>query len=275
MVRLQRVVPAGAAAVFAKLEQFNPSGSMEDRLAARVVERAAVEGLLKHGGTIVDEAGPDLAIALALACAVRGYPLHVVVSDELTREKRMLLKSSGCKVTFSPGSDGAEGARRRIEQITAETPGGFSLLGLLRERVVEQEHREIADEIIEAAEAEHVSVDAWVSEGSAGSAHAAIARGLKSRYPGLRRVAVVMGKGSSGSAPLGEADEEVVRVSPADAWNARGRLGREEGILSGVSSGAVLVAALKTAQEIGNQGCVFALFPDAGERYFSLAGKMR
>ena len=278
-VHLGRIVGQTDAAVFAKLEQFNPSGSIKDRVAVPILDRALAEGTVRAGGLVIEATQGNSGIAVALACAVRGLSLVLVVPEGLPAEKQMLLKRFGAKLLTTPASEGMPGAVRRADELARSTPNAFCPRLLSNPMTAEIHERTTAAEIIASAEAEETPIDAFVACVASGGTFVAIARALRRRYPEIRCIAV---EGPSGNEGEDEYTEPVtiagldprdalVPVSGVEAWAARSRLAREEGILTGLPGGAVLHAALAAARDLGPGKTVYALLGDSGDRYFSLA----
>ncbi|MEJ7598956.1 MAG: cysteine synthase family protein [Kofleriaceae bacterium] len=280
-VQLGRIVGAMDATVFAKLEQFNPSGSIKDRVAAPILDRALAEGAVRVGGIVIEATQGNSGIAMALACAVRGLSLVLVVPEGLPAEKQMLLRLYGAKLLTTPASEGMPGAVRRADELAHNTPAAFCPRMLSNPMTGEIHERTTAAEIIAAAEAQATPIDAFVACVASGATFVAIARAIRRRYPDVRCIAV---DGPSGndcedeyqpeSAPHTWLDprDTLVPVSGAEAWAARSRLAREEGILTGLPGGSVLHVALEVARDLGPGKTVYALLGDGGDRYFSLAG---
>jgi cysteine synthase len=265
-VRIRRLTRPVDATVFAKLEQFNPSGTIEDRAALPRIDRALRGGTLQKNNLVVEAMESDGGIALALACAARGISLVLATPEGLTAEKRMLLRSCCQKVVFTPASEGLGGATRKASEL-ASTIQGARRLPPLSDVDVTSCGVSLAREIAAAGDAEGVMVDGFVVPLGANGVTAA-AQALAERYPGVQCVAV------GAPAEAGARDEaayRVVTVPEREAWEARTRVAREEGILAGMSSGAVLAAALALARDLGAGKSVFAILADTGERYFSLS----
>ncbi len=266
-MRLRRVASEHDASLFVKLEQFNPSGTVEDRVADALLSQALRSGRIRSGQLLVEGATPNQAISLALACAVHGISLQVVVPDDLTREIRMLLRSHGARVDTTPAGEGIVATRRRADEIRRGTPNAVTL-GVGAEDLGARAHADgTAAELIAAAKAEGLEMDAFVAEAEPQATQLAIATALRAHWPNLSVVAVHCGDASP------PRDLGVTTVSPRRAWSARMRVAREEGILAGLTSGAVLAAAMDTARSLGPGKTVWALVGESGERHFSLSGK--
>jgi len=287
MVRLTRVVPAGSAAVFAKLEAFNPGCSVKDRIAVSMIEAAEHDGRLKPGGRVVEPTSGNTGIGLALVCAVKGYRLTLVVPDSTSLEHRQSLESYGAEVVLTPTKDGIAFAVRRAHEL-AERDGAV-LLQQFENPANPTAHREgTGRELLEAFP--QGGPDAFVAGVGTGGTITGVAQVLRAARPGVRIVAVepkrsaVLSGGSAGPTRIQglgagfvpavldrSAYDSVETVSDEEAWAMRRRLAREEGILAGISSGAATVAALRIAQQLGPGHSVATVFGDTGERYFPMA----
>lgn len=289
IVELRRVVPRGGARVMAKLESTNPTGSMKDRVARAMVERAAADGRLTPGGTVVEYTAGTTGVSLALVCAALGYKAHFVFSDAFSEEKRNTMRAYGAELTDVP-SDNRKINQQLIKAMIARAgeisraPGHW-WSDQLNNADGEAGYHGLGDEIWAQTGGR---VDAFVhSVGTAHSIHGA-ARALRRHRPGIRVMAVepaesaVLSGGASGShniegigigftPPLwkpGEVDE-VMSVSTADAKAMARRLAREEAVFAGSSTGANVVAALRVAERLGPGATVVTIVVDSGLRYLS------
>ncbi len=283
LVRLRRLAPRGAAEVWAKLERFNPGGSVKDRIALAMVEAAEQAGLLGPGGVIVEPTSGNTGIGLAMVAAVKGYRLILTMPDTMTAERRSLMKAYGAELVLTPGDQGMNGAIAKAEALVREH-GGFMPQQFRNLANPEVHRRTTAVEIL--SDLSHL--DAFVSGVGTGGTVTGVGQVLKQRLPGVRVVAVepagspVLSGGSSGKHKIpgigagfvpdvldtGVLDE-IVRVDDADAWETARRLAREEGILAGISSGAAAWAAVEVARRLGEGKVVVVMLPDTGERYLT------
>ena len=289
MVELVRVVPAGSARIFVKLEFANPTGSMKDRMARSAIEAAALDGRLRAGDTIVEYTAGTTGVSLAFVCAALGYGLHIVFSDAFSVEKRLTMRAFGAYVE-DVASDAGQINEKLIKRMIARaaevaaTPGHWWCDQLNNHDAVVGYHA-LGDEIWTQTDGR---VDVFVhSVGTAHSIHGT-ARALRAHHRELTVVAVepaesaVLSGGPTGShriegmgigfvPPLWEPDEvdEIQTVSTEDAMAMARRLAREEGLFAGTSSGANVVAALRIAQRLGPDSSVVTILCDSGLRYLS------
>jgi cysteine synthase A len=283
LVRLNRLPPVGAAAVWAKLESFNPAGSVKDRIAKVMIEAAEETGALGPGGVIVEPTSGNTGIGLAMAAAVKGYRLILVMPDTVSAERSALLKAYGAEVRLTSGMTGMKGAIATAEELAREH-GYFMPLQFSNPANPEVHRRTTAAEIL--AQVGHL--DAFVAGAGTGGTITGVGEILKQKIPHAR-IVVVEPAGSpviSGGAPgkhkiqgigagfipevLNTAViDQIMTVTDEDAAETARRLAREEGILSGISSGAAAWAAIQVAQELGSDQVVVVVLPDTGERYLS------
>jgi cysteine synthase A len=288
MVRLARVARGGAA-VYAKLESFNPGGSVKDRIARAMIEAAERDGRLAPGGRVVEPTSGNTGVGLALACAVKGYPLTLVMPDSTSLEHRQVLEAYGAELVLTPAEDGMPASVARARELAARE--GAFLPQQFENPANPAAHREgTARELVAAFEALPAWPDAFVAGVGTGGTLSGVAPAIRAGGREVLVVAVepascaVLSGGSPGTTRIQglgagfvpavldrSAYDRVETVSDESAWEMKVRLAREEGILAGVSSGAAAVAALRIARELGPGRIVVTVFPDTGERYFSIA----
>lgn len=287
MVRLNHIVKDGWADVYAKLESFNPGGSVKDRISLSMIEAAERDGILRPGGTIVEPTSGNTGIGLALVCAVRKYRLILTMPESMSIERRSLLAAYGAELVLTPAQEGMDGAIRWAEELKGQNPDYFMPQQFKNPANPDAHRKTTALEIIEAMGSR--SVDAFVAGVGTGGTITGTGEVLKERFPGIK-VFAVEPKGSpvlSGGRPgphkiqgIGagfipevlnrKVFDEVIQVSDDDAYDTSKRLAKEEGLLCGVSSGANAFAAFQVASRLGKGKNVVAIFPDTGERYFSM-----
>lgn len=289
LVELVRVVPEGSARVLAKLEWANPTGSMKDRMAASVIAGAEARGLLARGDTVVEYTAGTTGVALAFVCAAKGYRFHAVFSDAFSDEKRRTMEAFGAKVEDIP-SDRKQITEQLIKAMierageVSEQPGHW-WCDQLNNHDASAGYLPLGDEISRQADR---PVDAFVHAVSTSHSIHGAARALRAHNPQVHVTAVepaesaVLSGGPTGShriegigigfiPPLWQPDEvdAIELVTSADAMAMSRRLAREEGIFSGTSSGANVVAALRVAKQLGRGATVVTVIVDSGLRYLS------
>ena len=281
LVELSRLA-RGAARVLAKLEWFNPGGSVKDRIARAMVDDAEERGLLHPGGTIVEATSGNTGVALAVIAASRGYRCIVVMPEGYGAVKAKLMTAAGAEVVRTPADQMMAGAVSRATEIAASTPGSF-LPSQFHNPVNPRTHFETTGP--EIAEQVGGRIDAWIAGVGTTGTFTGVARYLSTVHPGVLRVAVepqgsILGGGAAGHHdvegiglsqvwPICDRStiDEIVTVTDADAFDTCRALAREEGIFAGGSSGAAACAALQIARRLGPGKTVVTLFPDGAERY--------
>jgi cysteine synthase A len=287
MVRLRRVVPPGAATVWAKLEQQNPGGSVKDRICLAMLEDAERRGVLAPGGTVVEPTSGNTGIGLALACAAKGYKLVLTMPESMSLERRALLRAYGAELVLTPEHEQMDGAIRRAREIAQERPGAFMPSQFDNPANPAAHEATTAREILAALGPDEPH--AFVAGVGTGGTVSGVGRVLRHERPGTRVIAVepeacaTISRGERGPTKIQglaagfvpanfdrSAVHEVRTVTDRDAWATKIRLAREEGLLVGISSGANVHAAVSLARELGPDKTVVTVLCDTGERYFSL-----
>lgn len=286
LVKLNRLPKAGGAEVLAKLEFYNPGASVKDRLGVAIIDAAEQSGDLQPGGTIVEGSSGNTGIALALVGAARGYKVVITMPETMSVERRAVMRAYGAEIVLTPGPEGMKGAVERAAAIVDETPG--AILAHQFETVANAAiHRKTtAEEILRDTE-EHV--DVFVAGVGTGGTITGVGQVLKERVPGVQIVAVepkdspLLTEGKAGPhkiAGIGanfipevldqSVIDEVFDVELDDALRVARALATDEGILAGISSGAIIHAAIEIAARPENAGKrIVAIVCDTGERYLS------
>ena len=286
LVNINRITQGLRAQLVAKLEHFNPCGSVKDRIGVSMIKAAEEGGLINQNTLIIEPTSGNTGIGLAFVCAIKGYKLIITMPETMSLEKRQLLAAFGAEVVLTPGEEGIAGSVKKAEELAAATPGSF-IPQQFRNPANPRVHRETtAEEIWRDTDGE---VDIVVVGVGTGGTITGIAQGLKSRKPSLKVVAVeptgspVLSGGKPGRHRIEgigagfvpdvlrlDLIDEVITVSDEEAITMTGRLAREEGILAGISSGAATYAAVSVAERTENEGkLIVVIFPDTGERYLS------
>lgn len=289
MVQLRSVVPPTGGRIFAKLEWENPTGSMKDRMAQAVIARAAAEGRLRPGGTVVEYTGGSTGASLAMVCAVQGYPIHIVSSDAFSPEKLDQMAAFGARLTLVPSEGGRTTKKLILDMIEAarrlsQEPGVYwtdqlnnsdSIAGYLA----------LGDEIWRQTNGE---IDAFVHCVGTAASLRGVATALKRYKPDIKIIAVepaessvllggqsgphkIEGVGIGYTPPLWDPAlvDDIIPVPTDDAKAMARRLAREEGLFAGTSSGANVIAAIHIAQRLGAGSQVVTLLADSGLKYLN------
>jgi cysteine synthase A len=284
MLQFTRLVPAGAADVFAKLEYLNPGGSVKDRAAIGIIRRAEEEGKLQPGGTIVEATAGNTGIGLALIGVKRGYAVRLFVPERFSEEKVMIMRALGAEVTRTPEAEGMDGAISRARQLAASDSKAF-MAGQFENPANPDYHYETtAREIFEQMDGRIDGIA--IGSGTAGT-FTGVARYLKERLPRVHAMAVetegsVLGGGKPGPHKVEgigasfvprnfdrSVCDEVTMVTDEQAFGMVKELAAQEGVLSGSSGGAAVFAALGLARRLGTGKRVVTIVPDSAERYLS------
>lgn len=293
LVRLARVAPPGCATLWGKAEQLNPGASVKDRVGLAMLEEAERDGRLLPGATVIEPTSGNTGLALAMACAVKGYRCVLTMPESMSLERRELLKSYGAKLVLTAAEDQMIGAVRRAEELLASTPGAFMPRQFENEANPAVHERTTGPEIVRAMG--DLPVAAFVAGiGTAGTI-VGVGRYLKGEAQ-ARSVAapLVVGVEPEGSQTIAKGErgpskiqgiaagfvpgnydasavDRLEAVRDDEAWAMRDRLAREEGLLVGISAGANVAVAVRIGLELGPEAHVVTMLCDTGERYFSLA----
>lgn len=285
MVRLRRLATASMATVLAKLEAFNPGGSIKDRICLAMIEDAEARGLIKPGSVIVEPTSGNTGIGLAMVGAVRGYRVILTMPEVMSVERLYILKSYGAEVVLTTADQGMIGAVKKAEEIVSRTPNAFMPQQFQNPANPEVHRRTTAQEILRGTDGEF---EAFVAGVGTGGTITGVGEVLKRKHQALKVIAVEP-KGSpviSGGEPgphliqgIGAGFvpqvlnrsiiDEVMTVSDEDAYHTSRQLAQQEGLFVGLSAGAACWAALTVAKRLGPGKTIVTIFPDAGDRYFS------
>ena len=283
LVRLHNVGAPEDVRLFAKLELWNPAGSVKDRTGVFMVEQAEKEGLLAPGSTIVEGTAGNMGLGIAFAAIGKGYHVVFVVPEKFSQEKQTLMRALGAKIVNTPRADGMLGAAAKAEQLLSEIPNSIALRQFKNQANPEAHYRTTGPEIWDDLDGD---IDYFVAGAGSGGTYTGVARYLKSRRPGIRGILAdpvgsTMGGGEHGdydiegigndfvadTMDMGLVDD-VIKVTDDQAYEVKRLLARAEGIIAGSSSGAALAASLELADRV-RTGTIVTVFPDRGDRYFS------
>jgi cysteine synthase len=284
MVRLSKLANEDMAEVLVKLEFFNPGGSVKDRIALSMIETAERDGLLHPGQTIIEPTSGNTGIGLAMVGAAKGYRVVLVMPETFSLERRRLMKAYGAELVLTEGAKGMAGAIEMAEKLASEN--GYFMPQQFNNLANPEIHmRRTALEILEQTNGK---IDVFIAGVGTGGTITGVGRILKKEVPGIKIIAVepadspVLSGGNKGPHKIQgigagfvpqiidrSVIDEIITVKNEEAFEASRTLGKTEGILVGISSGAAIQAALKKANEIGSGKRIVVVSPDNGERYLS------
>lgn len=272
--------------LLAKLEYLNPAGSVKDRVAKEMIEDAERRGVLKEGSTIIEPTSGNTGIGLAAIAAAKGYRVIIVLPETMSVERRNIIKAYGAQIVLTEGAKGMQGAIDRAEELAKEIPDSF-IAGQFENPANAAAHRKTTGpEIWEDTDG---AVDAFIAGVGTGGTITGVGEFLKEKNPGIRIIAMepasspFLSKGIAGAHEIQgigagfipkalhtDVYDEIVTVENDDAYRFGKEIAKEEGLLVGISSGAVLKAAVDWAKRTENEGkTIVALLPDSGDRYYS------
>ena len=275
-----------SAKILAKLEYFNPAGSVKDRIAKAMIDDAEAKGLLKEGSVIIEPTSGNTGIGLASVAAARGYRIIIVMPETMSVERRQLMKAYGAELVLTEGAKGMKGAIAKAEELSREIPNSFVPGQFVNAANPKAHFETTGPEIYEDTDGK---VDFFVAGVGTGGTITGVGQYLKSRLPGVKVVAVepassaVLSTGVAGAHKIQgigagfvpevldtKVYDEIIPVSNEDAFATGRMIGRSEGVLVGISSGAAVWAALQLAKRPENVGKnIVVLLPDTGDRYLS------
>lgn len=285
LVRLRKLQDPDSATIYAKVEAFNPGGSIKDRICLAMIEKAERDGCLKPGATVVEPTSGNTGIGLSMVCAVKGYKLILTMPDTMTIERRRLLAAYGAELVLTPGAQGMRGAVQKAEDLAAAH--GYLLPQQFRNSANPEIHRTTTGpEIVRAMAG--LTIDGFVAGIGTGGTITGAGGVLKAHNPHVLIAAVepadspILSGGEPGPHKIQgigagfipevldtKIYDEIVKVTNEAAYIATKRLAMEEGLLVGVSSGAAFVGAVQIAKKLGKGKNVVVILPDTGERYLS------
>lgn len=283
LVRLGNIAGSEGVNVFAKLELYNPSGSVKDRTGLYMIADAEKKGLLQKGGTIVEATAGNTGLGIAFAALNRGYHIIFVVPTKFSAEKQSLLRALGAEVINTPREEGMLGAVRKADELKAQIPGSISLEQFKNQSNPLAHYETTGREIFEALDGR---IDYVVAGAGSGGTYTGILRYIKERVPSAHGVLAdpvgsTMGGGEHsdyniegiGNDFIAETMDmslvdKVIKINDEEAFNTARLLASKEGIIAGSSSGAAMAAVLKLIDS-GAKGNIVTVFPDRGDRYFS------
>jgi cysteine synthase A len=289
IAKLRRVIPTNGAAIFAKLEWENPTGSMKDRMARAVISRAEDDGRLRRGGTVVEYTGGSTGTSLAMVCAAKGYRIRIVTSDAFAQEKLDQMAALGAELTLVPSEGGRTTKKLILDMIEAARRMSLEPNTFWTDQLNNHDsiagYQTLGEEIWRQTAGR---VDAFVQSVGTGASLRGVAMTLKRHKPSVRIVAVepaessvllggqpgphkIEGVGIGYTPPLWEPSlvDEIIAVKTDDAKEMARRLAREEALFAGTSSGANVIAALRVAESLGPNATVVTLMTDSGLKYMS------
>lgn len=285
LIRLEKLEEKGGAAIYAKVEAFNPGGSIKDRICLSMIEAAERDGCLKPGATVVEPTSGNTGIGLSMVCSVKGYKLVLTMPDTMTIERRRLLAAYGAELVLTPGAQGMRGAVQKAEEL-AEKHGYLMPQQFKNPANPEVHRRTTGPEIVSAMAG--LSIDGFVAGVGTGGTITGVGEVLKKHNPQVHIAAIepadsaILSGGEPGPHKIQgigagfvpdvlntKVYDEVIRVTNESAYTTTKRLAMEAGLLVGISSGAAMFGAMQLAKKLGKGKNVVVILPDTGERYLS------
>jgi len=278
LVKINKLNPNKNVKIYAKLEGFNPTGSIKDRIALKMIQQAEVEGMLTKDKTIIEATSGNTGIALAMIGTVRGYKVEIVMSEAVSVERRKIIKAFGAKITLTDPTQGTDGAIRKVKELTEKYPDKYFTPDQFTNKYNKIAHyKTTAEEIWRDTGGE---IDYFVSSLGTSGTIMGVGLGLKENNPNIKIVEAhpVKGHYIQGLKNMEEAIDpaiydpskidESIMIETEDAFEITRQIVKQEGIFVGMSSGAALLAAIEIAKKI-DSGTIVVIFPDRGEKYLS------
>ncbi|MCB2298984.1 cysteine synthase A [Clostridium tagluense] len=285
VLKLNKLVKGDMADIYVKLEKFNPAGSIKDRAALGMIEKAENLGLLKEGFTIVEPSSGNMGIALAMIGRIKGYEVIIVMPDSMSVERRNLIKAYGAQLVLTDGTKGMKGAINKAKEVAEGKPNFFIPQQFTNLANPEKHYATTAEEIVEDV----MDLDVFVSGVGTGGTITGVGRRLKEIRKDIKVVAVepekspvlsggepgphkIQGIGAGFTPDIYDTGvvDEIIKISDEEAFEMAKLMASEEGILVGISTGANIAAAIKIASRIGKGKKVVTVAPDGGEKYISM-----
>lgn len=284
ILKLNNLVEEDSAEVYVKLEKFNPGGSVKDRAALGMIERAEKEGLLKAGSTIVEPTSGNMGIALAMIGKLKGYKVVIIMPDSMSKERRDLIKAYGAELILTDGALGMNGSIKMANELAKKD--GYFMPQQFENLANPEKHFETTAEEIYL---DLKDIDVFIAGVGTGGTVTGVGKKLKEKINNLKVIAVepenspVLSGGRAGAHKIqglgsgfipeiydDKVVDEIITVSDEDALRFTKIFAEKEGVLVGISSGAVIYTALKVAKELGKGKKVIVIAPDGGEKYISM-----
>ena len=285
VLKLNRLVMGDVADVYVKLEKYNPAGSIKDRAALGMIEKAEKLGLLKEGFTIVEPTSGNMGIALAMIGRIKGYDVIIVMPDSMSVERRSLIKAYGAQLVLTDGSKGMKGAINKAKEISDGDSKFFLPQQFINIANPEKHYETTAEEIF----SDIADIDVFVAGVGTGGTVTGVGKKLKEFNKEIKVVAVepakspvlsggepgphkIQGIGAGFTPDIYDSSviDQIMQITDEEAFNIAKRLAKEEGILVGISTGANVAAAIKIAKKLGKGKKVVTVAPDGGEKYISM-----
>lgn len=286
MVRLSRIAGPDSAEILAKVERFNPGGSVKDRICLAMINDAESKGLLGKGSVIVEPTSGNTGIGLAMVAAAKGYKCILTMPETMSVERISILKAYGAEVVLTPGAEGMMGAIKKAGELARKLPGSFMPQQFKNPANPEAHRKTTALEILDQTLGR---LDAFVAGVGTGGTITGVGEVLKKHDGNIKIIALepkksnVLSGGKAGPHKIQGIGagfvpdvldrsiiDEIIEVDDIDAFETAGRLAKEEGLFAGISSGAAAWASIKVAAQLGRGKVVVTILPDTGERYLSM-----